>query len=287
MPVVLRTLLLASACLAALGVPAAAALECHGPVGKNETLWPIALRLRPSPSISPQRTMLALLEANPEAFSHYNVNTLETGVTLCLGPEDLVGLDDAAAIAEVRRQNQEWKAGRMRPGAVPEDPPSVPSAPAGGDEAATLRSAEIMAGLGARLARIEGLIGSVESRPGPEPGLERVERTLARLETRLARIEDRLQVLAAPDETVNRSDEHEAMEPMPTPAPQSDGHEAMEPMPTPAPQSDGHEAMEPMPTPAPQSDEAQEPDAAETLTTESLWERIDEWRERVRELTER
>ena len=248
---VIRSLLFFSVCLAVLGVPPVAASECHGPIGKNETLWPIALRLRPDPSISPQRMMLALLEANPEAFSHHNVNTLETGFTLCFGPEDLIGLDDDAAIAEVRRQNQEWKSGRMRAGAGSDDPVSGPSAPGGGGEADASRPADIIAGFEPRLARIEGLITELESRPGSEG----VERALARLEMRVARIEDQLQVLAARVETAARTDEHEAMEPMPTPAPQS--HEAMEPMPTPAPQS--HEAMEPMPTPAPQSHEAMEP----------------------------
>ena len=226
---VIRSLLFFSVCLAVLGVPPVAASECHGPVGKNETLWPIALRLRPDPSISPQRMMLALLEANPEAFGHRNVNTLETGFTLCFGPEDLIGLDDDAAIAEVRRQNQEWKSGRMRAGAGSDDPVSGPSAPSGGGEADALRPAEIIAGFEPRLARIEGLITELESRPGSEG----VERALARLEMRVARIEDQLQVLAAQVETAALTDEHEAMEPMPTPAPQS--HEAMEPMPTPAP----------------------------------------------------
>ena len=267
-----RPLWIAFACLAVLGVPPAAATECHGPVGKNETLWPIALRLRPDPSISPHRVMLSLLEANPEAFIHHNVNTLESGVTLCLGPEDLVGLDDDAAIAEVHRQNQEWKTGRMRTGAESGDPISAPPASAGVDEAALVRLGGILAGFASRLAEVEGRIGDLESSPDPDP--EHLERALASLEMRVARIEDRLGVLAAQVETMIRTGEHEAMEPMPTPAPAS--HEAMEPMPTPAPAS--HEAMEPMPTPAPASHE--------TLTTEGISARIATWRERVRELRE-
>ena len=230
---VIRSLLFVPVCLAVLGGPPVAASECHGPVGKNETLWPIALRLRPDPSISPQRMMLALLEANPEAFGHRNVNTLETGFTLCFGPEDLIGLDDDAAIAEVRRQNQEWKSGRMRAGAGSDDPVSVASAPSGGGEAAALRPAEIIAGFEPRLARIEGLITELESRPGPEG----VERALARLEMRVARIEDQLQVLAARVETAALTDEHEAMEPMPTPA-----GRCPRPMPTPEPRGNGADA---------------------------------------------
>ena len=164
---------------------------------------------------------------------------LETGVNLCLGPEDLIGLDDDAAIAEVRRQNEEWKSRRMRVAAGSDDPVAVPSAPAGGGEAVALRPGEIIAGFEPRLARIEGLITELESRPGSEG----VERALVLLEMRVARIEDQVRVLAARVETEVRADEHEAMEPMPTPAPQSD--EAMEPMPTPSaaePGSDGADA---------------------------------------------
>ena len=263
----IRTLLLALVYFAVLGTPPVAASECHGPVGRNETLWPIALRLRPEPSIIPQRMMLSLLEANPKAFSHHNVNTLETGVTLCLGPEDLIGLDDAAAIAEVRRQNQEWKSGRMRLGARSDDPVSTPPAPVGGEEAAALRPAEIIAGFELGLTEIEGLVRELESRPIPEG----VEGALARLGLRVARIGDRLGVLAARVETMVRTDEHEAMEPMPTPAPES------------------HATMEPMPTPAPTTGDAatEERYSVETLTTESVSARIAEWRERVRELLDR
>ena len=251
-PVVIRTFLLSIlGCIAALGAPPVAASECHGPVGKNETLWPIALRLRPDPSIGPHRMMLALLKANPEAFTHHNVNTLEAGVTLCVGPEDPAGFDDAAAIAEIARQNQEWRTGRMRRGAGSDEPVSAPPAPAGVDEAALVLPAGIVAGLESRLAEVEGRIGDPESGPVPE----QVERALARLETRVAGIEERLEALAARVETMVGAGDPEAMEPMPTPAPASP--EAMEPMPTPAPAS--REAMEPMPTPAPVSSEAMEP----------------------------
>ena len=137
--------------------------------------------------------MLALLEANPEAFSHRNVNTLETGLTLCFGPEDLDrdstttrrlrkcavrirnGNPVACGLAQVRMIRFP---GRLRRG--------------GGGEADALRPAEIIAGFEPRLARIEGLITELESRPGSEG----VERALARLEMRVARIEDQLQVLA-------------------------------------------------------------------------------------------
>ena len=113
----MRNSVLGIVCLGVLGAPLAAASECYGPVGNSETLWPIALRLRPDPSISPQRMMLALLEANPEAFSRANVNALNAGSTLCFGPGELIGLDEEAAIAVVGRHNREWRSGSEELGA--------------------------------------------------------------------------------------------------------------------------------------------------------------------------
>ena len=71
--------------------------------------------------------MLAILEANPEAFEIRNVNALNAGAVLRIPGSDEIGGDDrAAAIAEVRRQQAEWttyresrKAGVPAPSASP------------------------------------------------------------------------------------------------------------------------------------------------------------------------
>ena len=260
----IRSSVLAFVCLAVLGTPLVAASECYGPVGRDDTLWLIALRLRPDPSISPQRMMLALLEANPGAFGRDNVNALYAGSTLCLGPRDSIKTDELAAIAEVRRHNREWKSGRAPVVAGSHDPAPTPERPpAAGpgrdrEQRGSLRLDHAVAAFESRLAQVEDRIEHLESGSrATGAGPMQVAEELARLAKRVARIEDRIRVLAASLETESEAEtaEHEAMEPMPTPAPQS--HEAMEPMPTPAPQS--HEAMEPMPTPAPQSHEAMEP----------------------------
>ena len=277
----IRSSVLAFLCLAVLGTPLVAAAECYGPVGRNDTLWLIALRLRPDPSISPQRMMLALLEANPEAFGRNNINALYAGSTLCVGPLDSIETDEHAAVAEVRRHNREWTSGRAPVGTGSQVPPSAPSgAAAGGEEPAgprravaagtlvpasalsqedlgqhgSLRLDRAVAAVESRLSQVEDRIERLE--PGYRgAGATQIEEELVRLAMRVARIEDRIRVLTAFLETEDEAAEHEAMEPMPTPAPPS--HEAMEPMPTPAPPS--HEAMEPMPTPAPPSHEAMEP----------------------------
>ena len=262
----IRHSVFAVVCLAVLGVPPVAASECHGPVGEAETLWPIAVRLRPDPSIIPQRMMLALLEANPHAFSRNNVNALYAGSTLCFGPGDAIAFGEQAAIAEVGRHNREWRSGRAQGGAPPApEPEPAQSAPSVDEEPAAPGLADAVGAFASRLAGLEDWIKRLESRSDPEW----VEHELARLGVRVARIEDQIRVLVTllvPEDELRGRRETEpmpepapqseaAMEPMPEPAPQSEA--AMEPMPEPAPQSEA--AMEPMPEPAPQSEAAMEP----------------------------
>ena len=100
----------------------------YGPVRESETLWSIASRSRPDTSVSTQRMMLAILEANPEAFALRNVNALRAGATLRIPGRDEIGPDDLrAAVAEVERQHAAWlehrKSGsdRATPAPVPAD----------------------------------------------------------------------------------------------------------------------------------------------------------------------
>ena len=103
----------------------------YGPVRTNDTLWSIASRMRPDAATSIQRTMLAILDANPEAFQIRNVNALNAGTVLRIPSSDEIGRDDrAAAIAEVRRQQAQWTTYResMRTGApVPSASPTETS----------------------------------------------------------------------------------------------------------------------------------------------------------------
>ena len=284
----IRSSVLAFVCLAVLGTPLVAASECYGPVGRDDTLWQIALRLRPDPSISPQRMMLALLEANPGAFSRDNVNTLYAGSTLCPGPRDSIKTDELAAIAEVRRHNREWKSGRAPVDAGSHDPAPTPERPpAAGpgrdrEQRGSLRLDRAVAAFESSLAQVEDRIEHLESGSrAAGAGPMQVAEELARLAKRVARIEGRIRVLAASLETESEAEtaEHEAMEPMPTPAPLS--HEAMEPMPTPAPQN--REAAGPEPEPVPEDRDSDE----DLSTEESLSARVATWLERVRELLKR
>ena len=103
--------------------------DAYGPVHPHDTLWVLALRFRPDKSISVQRMMLAFVEANPRAFELGNVNGLKAGGMLRIPARDEIGLDDRAAVAEVERQNREWKQHRENRRAAPARSAPAPDVP--------------------------------------------------------------------------------------------------------------------------------------------------------------
>ena len=84
--------------------------EEYGLTGPGDTLWVIALKVRPNNRISVQQTMLALQRANPEAFINNNINLLKAGHMLRIPDESEIHAETSAeAVAEVRVQNQEFE----------------------------------------------------------------------------------------------------------------------------------------------------------------------------------
>jgi pilus assembly protein FimV len=81
----------------------------YGMTGQGDTLWKIALRVRPNGSVSVQQTMLALQRANPEAFINNNINLLKAGYVLRIPDVREIRAETvASAVQEVRSQNQEF-----------------------------------------------------------------------------------------------------------------------------------------------------------------------------------
>ena len=116
----------ASAPASPLASPASSGVD-YGPVRAAETLWSIATRFRPDGSVSVQRMMLAILEANPEAFEFGNVNALNAGAALRIPTRDEIGPNDPkAAIAEVQRQHSAWTRYREETRAAPAAAISAP-----------------------------------------------------------------------------------------------------------------------------------------------------------------
>jgi pilus assembly protein FimV len=98
-------------------------------VQRGDTLWNVASDLRPSQDVSIEQMMLALLRANPEAFTDDNINNLRSGYVLRVPDQTEVNrLTRAEATREVARQNALWQEYRTR---VAQDTrPQVPAPPA-------------------------------------------------------------------------------------------------------------------------------------------------------------
>ena len=86
----------------------------YGPVERGQTLSSIAKATAPQ-GVDINQMLLALKQANPDAFYRDNVNALKTGAVLRVpSREDALAMEAAAAAAEVRRQNGDWSSGAAR-----------------------------------------------------------------------------------------------------------------------------------------------------------------------------
>jgi pilus assembly protein FimV len=94
----------------------ASSADSYGPVRRNETLWDIARRTRPGNDITVDQMMHALLRENPRAFMNNNINRLKAGVTLNIPDRaTITAITASEALAESRRQAQEWQDGQAAP----------------------------------------------------------------------------------------------------------------------------------------------------------------------------
>jgi len=238
--------------------PAGAA--AYGPVRSSDTLWSIASRLRPDRSVSVQRMMLAILEANPEAFAIPNVNALNKGAVLRVPSREEIGSDDmAAAVAEVKRQHEAWKAYRES-GRVPTPPPTAAAPrdptlePSGRVEVVSPETPSVVAGRAEdadTVALRDQLALAVEEADARRRQNDELTLRLSEAEDHireLSRLVDlknkEIAALQATLRTVAETAPSE-MEPTPTPAPSE-----TEPTPTPVPSE-----TEPTPTPVPSETE--------------------------------
>lgn len=76
----------------------------------SESLWAIALKVRPSKGVSVHQTMIAIQRANTDAFGNNNINALKTGQILRIPSESQIReISSAEAIQSVNDQNNAWK----------------------------------------------------------------------------------------------------------------------------------------------------------------------------------
>lgn len=77
-------------------------------VRRGETLWGIASAMRPDSRLTMNQTMLAIYEANPDAFGG-NINILREGARLRVpSADEIYRIDRGQALSEVQRQNSTW-----------------------------------------------------------------------------------------------------------------------------------------------------------------------------------
>nr|VFJ94909.1 MAG: FimV N-terminal domain-containing protein [Candidatus Kentron sp. H]VFJ95730.1 MAG: FimV N-terminal domain-containing protein [Candidatus Kentron sp. H]VFK02094.1 MAG: FimV N-terminal domain-containing protein [Candidatus Kentron sp. H] len=102
----------------------------YGPVTTRDTLWSIATRFRPDPSVSVEQMMLALQHHNPRAFSENNINSLQAGAILRIpDPETITTLSRTRALREVEQQHTAWEDLRQKLAKNPVAAPTGSPAP--------------------------------------------------------------------------------------------------------------------------------------------------------------
>ncbi|SDJ94767.1 pilus assembly protein FimV [Ferrimonas sediminum] len=81
-----------------------------GPTSPSDTLWRLAKAHQPE-GATVYQTMLALYQANPQAFSSQNLNALEKGMILTV-PDDsvILAIDPAEAKARASSDDKRWSA---------------------------------------------------------------------------------------------------------------------------------------------------------------------------------
>ena len=96
----------------------------------GDTLWDIALATRPDRSISIPQMMMAIQQANPEAFINGNINRLKAGYALKIPAfETAMSISDRLAQAEVDAQNRALADGSTQKKTASDEPgQSVPQA---------------------------------------------------------------------------------------------------------------------------------------------------------------
>ena len=180
----------------------------YGPVKRGDTLSAIARDAAPS-GVDINQMLLALKQANPSAFYHDNINALKIGVVLRMPTSaEARAMTMAAAIAEVRRENSDWRAG----------PAGTPTTVADAATRASASSAPtgVTSGTGDRLALVPARDMKGTAAPGGSTGgkndksanlrqdLLRTQESLASLQQQSSDLKTRLKDLT----DINNKNEH-------------------------------------------------------------------------------
>ncbi len=179
--------------------------EEYGMTGPGDTLWAIALEVRPNSSVSVQQMMLALKRANPDAFINDNINLLKAGHVLRIPSEREIREETfQSAVAKVQVDNEAFESYRGGESTAQMDAsPRRPSATSGGrasSQDGELRLLASEGGTGGERAGQGGgdsaLVGELENQLSvAEEDLDRARRANSELNLRLSDLEDQLETL--------------------------------------------------------------------------------------------
>jgi len=158
-------------------------------VARGDSLWAIASRMRPDGRLTMNQTMLAIYEANPDAFGG-NINVLRAGAALRIpSADEIFRISRGNAFSEVKRQNEAWGSGYTAPPA--ETRPSLTLVPPDEEPADLVYDDELSAvEVPSREQEIEDRIAELEAADVPDqPSLLEIrDNELATLRQELANI---------------------------------------------------------------------------------------------------
>ncbi|HEB59440.1 MAG TPA: tetratricopeptide repeat protein [Gammaproteobacteria bacterium] len=98
----------------------------YGITREGDNLWSIAAKLRPDDSVTIYQVMMALYNANPEAFAEGNIHRLKVGHVMRISdPTLLYNMSAAEAAEEYQRQTAAWNEYRESVAAVEAEPQPI------------------------------------------------------------------------------------------------------------------------------------------------------------------
>ena len=82
----------------------------YGPINSKDTLWNIALKVRPETTLSVYQVMQALYLKNPQAFKDNNLNHLNNGQYLKIPSiEEMRAINPVAAKGKSKADDKTWQ----------------------------------------------------------------------------------------------------------------------------------------------------------------------------------
>lgn len=89
----------------------AASDASYGPTTASDTIWSIAVKLRPNEEISIAQMALGIFYNNKDAFHNDNINALDEGKIIKIPDIDVIrNITENAANEEIIKQNRAWRA---------------------------------------------------------------------------------------------------------------------------------------------------------------------------------